>query len=64
MVVRSDEPPTVPGGIGEVEVHAAAFVVALLRAGLTDEAFEFVEWYVEMIGENDRLLSLVESEEV
>jgi hypothetical protein len=53
----------VPVGIGEVEVHAAAFVVALLRAGLIDEAFEFVEWYQENVGDSERLVTLVESEE-
>jgi len=49
---------------GEVEIHAAAFVVALIKAGMLDEAAEFVEWYEETIGiGTDRLLTLVEAEE-
>jgi len=30
-----------------VRVHAAALYVALLKAGLFDEAAEFAEWYLE-----------------
>lgn len=30
-----------------VRAHAAAFYVALLNAGLKDEATEFAEWYLE-----------------
>lgn len=31
----------------EVDVHAAAFAVALIRAGQLEEAEEFVEWYLD-----------------
>ncbi|MGH7180163.1 MAG: hypothetical protein ACREJC_22485 [Tepidisphaeraceae bacterium] len=32
-----------------VRVHAAAFLVALLQAGLVTEAYSFVEWCVETL---------------
>jgi hypothetical protein len=31
----------------EIDVHAAAFAVALIRSGSLDEAEEFIEWYLE-----------------
>lgn len=30
-----------------VRVHAAAFYLALMKAGLFDEATDFAEWYLE-----------------
>lgn len=46
-----------------VEAHAAAFTVALLEAGMLDEAAAFVEWYLENLGESERLESLLEATE-
>ncbi len=53
-----DEPePRVPV---EVSVHAAAFVVSLLKSSMFDEAESFVEWYGEQIGYSAELENLVE----
>lgn len=41
--VNTNDPP----GELVVRVHAAAFYVALMKAGLFDEATEFAEWYLE-----------------
>ena len=38
---RDDEPDIT------VRVHAAAFYLALIKAGLYDEAAEFAAWYLE-----------------
>jgi hypothetical protein len=37
----------------EVQAHAAAFFVALLKNGFFEEAGSFVDWYVETFGESD-----------
>jgi hypothetical protein len=41
--------PGTAGGNASFEVHAAAaaFIYALLKNGLLDEAGEFQEWYLE-----------------
>lgn len=36
-----------PRASAEESTSAAAFVVAAFRAGHTDEALDFVEWYLE-----------------
>lgn len=33
--------------LATVRVHAAALYVSLLKAGLSDEATEFAEWYLD-----------------
>ncbi len=47
-----------------VYVHAAAFVVSLLKAGMYEEAESFVEWYREEVGlEADDLEAMIEDQE-
>ncbi len=47
----------------DVEVEAAAFVVALLKAGMLDQAESFVEWYIDEVGDAPRLERLIEEED-
>jgi len=45
----------------EVEVHAAALMVALIRAGELEAAEGLYDWYVEWFGDSDRLETLMET---
>jgi hypothetical protein len=41
----------------EVEVHAAAFYLALMRAGELEAAADFMEWYLEEFDVEEEELS-------
>lgn len=44
----------------EVAAHAAAFMVALVRAGELEAAREFLEWYLDELGDAPELEAILE----